>query len=240
MGLIKTPSKSGHAPAHAEDRLRRAPARDYIASSGKAVLRRRCRSAGARAVDGQAAPRHDGHRRGRHRHGGGIPGTLVNLAAGGGERRRCASAIPPARCASARRPACLISGDGQWTVTKAIMSRSARVLMEGWVRVPVRQQQPHLVAVARSGVVVELHAAPHCIRRCKKPSSAVMIAIHPAGGLRHSSTDRAAPSAAPALPAPGRFRPRRVVAPAGSVATSVRPRCADRAAGCRAGWRGSG
>ena len=26
--------------------------------------------------------------------------------------------------------------DGQWTVTKAIMSRSARVLMEGWVRVP--------------------------------------------------------------------------------------------------------
>jgi 2-methylaconitate cis-trans-isomerase PrpF len=26
--------------------------------------------------------------------------------------------------------------DGEWTVTKAIMSRSARVLMEGWVRVP--------------------------------------------------------------------------------------------------------
>ena len=26
--------------------------------------------------------------------------------------------------------------NGQWTVTKAIMSRSARVLMEGWVRVP--------------------------------------------------------------------------------------------------------
>ena len=25
---------------------------------------------------------------------------------------------------------------GDWTVTKAIMSRSARVLMEGWVRVP--------------------------------------------------------------------------------------------------------
>ena len=26
--------------------------------------------------------------------------------------------------------------DGQWTVTKAVMSRSARVLMEGQVRVP--------------------------------------------------------------------------------------------------------
>jgi len=26
--------------------------------------------------------------------------------------------------------------DGQWTATKAIMSRSARILMEGWVRVP--------------------------------------------------------------------------------------------------------
>jgi 2-methylaconitate cis-trans-isomerase PrpF len=26
--------------------------------------------------------------------------------------------------------------DGEWTVTKAMMSRSARVLMEGWVRVP--------------------------------------------------------------------------------------------------------
>ncbi|HCM31702.1 MAG TPA: hypothetical protein DIC32_09365, partial [Acinetobacter radioresistens] len=25
---------------------------------------------------------------------------------------------------------------GTWTVRKAIMSRSARVLMEGWVRVP--------------------------------------------------------------------------------------------------------
>ena len=26
--------------------------------------------------------------------------------------------------------------NGQWTVTKAVMSRSARILMEGWVRVP--------------------------------------------------------------------------------------------------------
>jgi 2-methylaconitate cis-trans-isomerase PrpF len=26
--------------------------------------------------------------------------------------------------------------NGEWTVTRAIMSRSARILMEGWVRVP--------------------------------------------------------------------------------------------------------
>ena len=63
-----------------------------------------------------------------------IPGTLVNLAAGGGAtRRRCASVILRARCGSAPRRARV---DGEWTVTKAIMSRSARVLMEGWVRVP--------------------------------------------------------------------------------------------------------
>ena len=63
-----------------------------------------------------------------------MPGTLVNLAAGGGAaQRRCASAIRPAPCASARKPAQV---DGEWTVTKAIMSRSARVLMEGRVRVP--------------------------------------------------------------------------------------------------------
>ena len=63
-----------------------------------------------------------------------IPGTLVNLAAGGGERER--GALRPSvghACAWAPRRAQV---DGQWTVTKAIMSRSARVLMEGWVAVP--------------------------------------------------------------------------------------------------------
>jgi 2-methylaconitate cis-trans-isomerase PrpF len=29
-----------------------------------------------------------------------------------------------------------VQENGQWVVKKAIMSRSARVLMEGWVRVP--------------------------------------------------------------------------------------------------------
>ncbi|MEX3691491.1 2-methylaconitate cis-trans isomerase PrpF [Paraburkholderia sp. BR14263] len=62
-----------------------------------------------------------------------IPGTLVNLAAGGGERSAVRFGHPSGTLrvgAEARQV------NGEWTVTKAIMSRSARVLMEGWVRVP--------------------------------------------------------------------------------------------------------
>lgn len=62
-----------------------------------------------------------------------IPGTLVNLAAGGGPRSAVRFGHPSGTLrvgAEARQ----VQGD--WTVTKAIMSRSARVLMEGWVRVP--------------------------------------------------------------------------------------------------------
>lgn len=62
-----------------------------------------------------------------------IPGTLVNLAAGGGERTAVRFGHPSGTLrvgAQARQV------NGEWTVTKAIMSRSARVLMEGWVRVP--------------------------------------------------------------------------------------------------------
>ncbi|MFC5579119.1 2-methylaconitate cis-trans isomerase PrpF [Lysobacter niabensis] len=62
-----------------------------------------------------------------------IPGTLVNLAAGGGEREAVRFGHPSGTLrvgAQARQV------DGEWTVTKAVMSRSARVLMEGWVRVP--------------------------------------------------------------------------------------------------------
>jgi len=63
-----------------------------------------------------------------------IPGTLVNLAAGGGERNAVRFGHPSGALrvgAEAR----LV--DGQWAVSKALMSRSARVLMEGWVRVPL-------------------------------------------------------------------------------------------------------
>ncbi|WP_424811851.1 2-methylaconitate cis-trans isomerase PrpF [Roseococcus sp. YIM B11640] len=63
----------------------------------------------------------------------GVPGTLVNLAAGGGERESVRFGHPSGtlRVGSQAKQV-----DGQWTVTKAIMSRSARILMQGWVHVP--------------------------------------------------------------------------------------------------------
>lgn len=62
-----------------------------------------------------------------------IPGTLVNLAAGGGERTAVRFGHPSGTLRVGAEAALV---DGQWQVKKAIMSRSARVLMEGWVRVP--------------------------------------------------------------------------------------------------------
>jgi len=62
-----------------------------------------------------------------------IPGTLVNMAAGGGERQAVCFGHPSGTLRVGAEAALV---DGTWTVTKAIMSRSARVLMEGWVRVP--------------------------------------------------------------------------------------------------------
>jgi probable AcnD-accessory protein PrpF len=62
-----------------------------------------------------------------------IPGTLVNLAAGGGERNAVRFGHPSG---TLRVGAEASEENGEWTVKKAIMSRSARVLMEGTVRVP--------------------------------------------------------------------------------------------------------
>lgn len=62
-----------------------------------------------------------------------IPGTLVNLAAGGGEKNAVRFGHPSG---TLRVGAEATQENGQWVVKKAIMSRSARVLMEGWVRVP--------------------------------------------------------------------------------------------------------
>lgn len=62
-----------------------------------------------------------------------IPGTLVNFAAGGGARSTVCFGHPSGVLrvgAEASRV------DGQWRIGKATMSRSARILMEGWVRVP--------------------------------------------------------------------------------------------------------
>ena len=62
-----------------------------------------------------------------------IPGTLVNLAAGGGALEAVRFGHPSG---TLRVGAEASQVNGEWVVKKAIMSRSARVLMEGWVRVP--------------------------------------------------------------------------------------------------------
>jgi probable AcnD-accessory protein PrpF len=62
-----------------------------------------------------------------------IPGTLVNLAAGGGERNSVRFGHPSG---TLRVGAQASQSNGAWSVDKAIMSRSARVLMEGRVRIP--------------------------------------------------------------------------------------------------------
>ena len=110
-----------------------APPRDYLSSSGKPVTKQdtdllvRAMSMGklhhammgtAAVAIGTAAA---------------IPGTLVNLAAGGGERSAVRFGHPSGTLRVGAEAALV---EGQWQVKKAIMSRSARVLMEGWVRVP--------------------------------------------------------------------------------------------------------
>jgi len=62
-----------------------------------------------------------------------IPGTLVSLAAGG----RAHEAVRFGHPSGTLRVGAEARQEGaDWVVTKAVMSRSARVLMEGWVRVP--------------------------------------------------------------------------------------------------------
>ncbi|MBI1451165.1 MULTISPECIES: 2-methylaconitate cis-trans isomerase PrpF [Acinetobacter] len=62
-----------------------------------------------------------------------VPGTLVNLAAGGGEREAVRFGHPSGTLRVGAQAELV---EGQWIVKKAVMSRSARVLMEGWVRIP--------------------------------------------------------------------------------------------------------
>ena len=62
-----------------------------------------------------------------------VPGTLVNLAAGGGERDNVCFGHPSGTLRVGAEAKLV---DGEWKVTKAIMSRSARILMEGRVHVP--------------------------------------------------------------------------------------------------------
>ncbi|VVD80950.1 putative AcnD-accessory protein PrpF [Pandoraea aquatica] len=132
MGLIKDVSEAAtrqHTPKVA---FVAKPA-DYTASSGKAVnaadvdLLVRAMSMGKlhHAMMGTAAVCIGA--------AASIPGTLVNLAAGGGERNAVRFGHPSG---TLRVGAEANKEGGEWTVTKAIMSRSARVLMEGWVRIP--------------------------------------------------------------------------------------------------------
>lgn len=62
-----------------------------------------------------------------------IPGTLVNNAAGGGERDQVVFGHPSGTLKVGAEANKI---DGEWQVAQASMSRSARVLMEGWVRIP--------------------------------------------------------------------------------------------------------
>lgn len=62
-----------------------------------------------------------------------VPGTLVHAAAGGGSREAVRFGHPSGTMQVGARAE---QHDGQWRVRKASMSRSARVLMTGAVRVP--------------------------------------------------------------------------------------------------------
>jgi probable AcnD-accessory protein PrpF len=62
-----------------------------------------------------------------------IPGTLVNVAAGGGERNAVRFGHPSGTLRVGAEAQLV---NGEWIATKAVMGRSARVLMEGYVRIP--------------------------------------------------------------------------------------------------------
>ena len=110
-----------------------APPRDYLASSGRSVaasdidLNVRALSMGRlhHAMMGTASV--------AIATAAAVPGTVVNLAAGGGPRDAVRFGHPSG---TLRVGAAVAQVDGRWTVTRAVMSRSARVLMEGAVRIP--------------------------------------------------------------------------------------------------------
>ncbi len=132
MGLIKTPQEAQHRQ-HTPKVAFVAEPKDYVASNGNHIdakdidLLVRALSMGklhhammgtcAVAIATAAA----------------IPGTLVNLAAGGGKRHTVRFGHPSG---TLQAGADAVQENGEWQARRAIMSRSARILMEGWVRVP--------------------------------------------------------------------------------------------------------
>jgi 2-methylaconitate cis-trans-isomerase PrpF len=132
MGLIKTAEEAGkrqHTPKVAFV----SKSADYVSSSGKPVhatdidLVVRALSMGKlhHAMMGTASV--------AIATAAAIPGTLVNQAAGGGAREAVNFGHPSG---TMRVGAAAELVDGQWRVRRALMSRSARVLMEGVVCVP--------------------------------------------------------------------------------------------------------
>ncbi len=132
MGLIKTPEemvRRQHTPKIAFV----APAADYMASSGKSVLAAdvdllvRALSMGKlhHAMMGTAAVAIGA--------AAAIEGTLVQQMAGGGVRQTVRFGHPSG---TLRVGAQVAQTQGHWCVQRVMMSRSARILMEGWVRIP--------------------------------------------------------------------------------------------------------
>jgi 2-methylaconitate isomerase len=136
MGLIKSleeAQKRQHTPKIAFV----APPTSYVSSSGKPVnagdidLVVRAMSMGKlhHAMMGTAAVAIGA--------AAAIPGTLVNIAAGGANNEKPKSAVRFGHPSGTLRVGAeAVQENGEWMVKKAVMSRSARVLMEGFVRVP--------------------------------------------------------------------------------------------------------
>ena len=132
MGLIEDISEAANRQ-HTPKVAFVSPAQDYITSSNKSVpasdidLHVRALSMGklhhammgtAAVAIGTAAA---------------IPGTLVNLAAGGGAKDNVTFGHPSGTLKVGAQAG---EVDGHWTVNKVVMSRSARIVMEGWVHIP--------------------------------------------------------------------------------------------------------
>ena len=132
MGLIGDVSQAAARPLTPKVAFV-APPKDYVSSSGKAVraadidLLARAMSMGKlhHAMMGTASVAIAA--------AAAVPGTVVNAAAGGGTRDAVLFGHPSG---TLRVGAEAFQANGQWAVAKAVMSRSARVLMEGQARVP--------------------------------------------------------------------------------------------------------
>jgi probable AcnD-accessory protein PrpF len=137
MGLAKSADEATAKRPHTPKLCFVAAPKDYVASSGKAVraseidvnarilsmgiLHHAMTGTGAVAIAVAAA----------------IPGTIVSRVANGGRKPGELRFGHPSGTLTVGAEATQ-NGD-EWTVTKAVMSRSARRLMEGWVRVPSNQ-----------------------------------------------------------------------------------------------------